>query len=87
MLKFCVVLYLFSYVAHFSSLGQNLKTSTYVWEIIFAISISIIGLVLFSLLIGNMQVLLDFHFPLKYLLLVRILYGTFNKQYCTVLDA
>ncbi|XP_022871445.1 cyclic nucleotide-gated ion channel 1-like [Olea europaea var. sylvestris] len=38
-----------------SSLGQNLKTSTYVWEIIFAISISIIGLVLFSLLIGNMQ--------------------------------
>lgn len=38
-----------------SSLGQNLKTSTYVWEIIFAIFISIIGLVLFSLLIGNMQ--------------------------------
>ncbi|KAB2600822.1 cyclic nucleotide-gated ion channel 1-like [Pyrus ussuriensis x Pyrus communis] len=38
-----------------SSLGQNLKTSTYVWEIIFAVSISILGLVLFSLLIGNMQ--------------------------------
>ncbi|KAI4355221.1 hypothetical protein L6164_004012 [Bauhinia variegata] len=38
-----------------SSLGQNLKTSTYVWEIIFAISIAIIGLVLFALLIGNMQ--------------------------------
>ncbi|KAM2483458.1 hypothetical protein ACFX1W_041088 [Malus domestica] len=38
-----------------SSLGQNLQTSTYVWEIIFAVAISIFGLVLFSLLIGNMQ--------------------------------
>ncbi|XVF33181.1 hypothetical protein REPUB_Repub17cG0146500 [Reevesia pubescens] len=38
-----------------SSLGQNLKTSTFVWEIFFAIAISIGGLVLFSLLIGNMQ--------------------------------
>ncbi|KAK7338053.1 hypothetical protein VNO77_18650 [Canavalia gladiata] len=38
-----------------SSLGQNLKTSTYVVEIAFAIFIAIFGLVLFSLLIGNMQ--------------------------------
>ncbi|CAA0831368.1 Cyclic nucleotide-gated ion channel 1 [Striga hermonthica] len=38
-----------------SSLGQNLKTSTFVGEILFAIFISIVGLVLFSLLIGNMQ--------------------------------
>ncbi|KAL5572094.1 hypothetical protein UlMin_021691 [Ulmus minor] len=38
-----------------SSLGQNLNTSTFVGEIIFAVSISIFGLVLFSLLIGNMQ--------------------------------
>lgn len=38
-----------------SSLGQNLKTSTFVWEIIFAVFISIFGLVLFALLIGNMQ--------------------------------
>ncbi|OWM70388.1 hypothetical protein CDL15_Pgr027344 [Punica granatum] len=38
-----------------SSLGQNLKTSTYVWEIVFAVGISIFGLVLFALLIGNMQ--------------------------------
>ncbi|XP_024996086.1 cyclic nucleotide-gated ion channel 1 [Cynara cardunculus var. scolymus] len=38
-----------------SSVGQNLKTSTYVPEILFAIFISIIGLVLFALLIGNMQ--------------------------------
>ncbi|GKV44393.1 hypothetical protein SLEP1_g51583 [Rubroshorea leprosula] len=38
-----------------SSLGQNLQTSTFVGEIIFAVFISIVGLVLFSLLIGNMQ--------------------------------
>ncbi|KAJ1429497.1 RmlC-like jelly roll fold [Sesbania bispinosa] len=38
-----------------SSVGQNLKTSTYVWEIIFAIFIATFGLVLFALLIGNMQ--------------------------------
>ncbi|GLT71977.1 hypothetical protein SLA2020_439540 [Shorea laevis] len=38
-----------------SSLGQNLKTSTFVEEIFFAVSISIAGLVLFALLIGNMQ--------------------------------
>ncbi|KAE8660505.1 Cyclic nucleotide-gated ion channel 1 [Hibiscus syriacus] len=38
-----------------ASLGQNLKTSTFVWEVLFAIVISIGGLVLFSLLIGNMQ--------------------------------
>lgn len=38
-----------------SSLGQNLKTTTYVGEIIFACFIAIFGLVLFSLLIGNMQ--------------------------------
>ncbi|GLU24388.1 hypothetical protein SLE2022_403280 [Rubroshorea leprosula] len=42
-----------------SSLGQNLKTSTYVWEICFAVLISISGLVLFSLLIGNMQTYLQ----------------------------
>lgn len=38
-----------------SSLGQNLKTSTFIEEIFFAVFISIFGLVLFSLLIGNMQ--------------------------------
>ncbi|KAF9600996.1 hypothetical protein IFM89_014981 [Coptis chinensis] len=42
-----------------SSLGQNLAASTYVWEILFAVSISIFGLVLFSLLIGNMQTYLQ----------------------------
>ncbi|KAF2284639.1 hypothetical protein GH714_028714 [Hevea brasiliensis] len=38
-----------------SSLGQNLSTSTYVGEISFAIIVAILGLVLFALLIGNMQ--------------------------------
>ncbi|KAI4355227.1 hypothetical protein L6164_004020 [Bauhinia variegata] len=38
-----------------SSLGQNLQTSTFIWEIFFAIFISIFGLVLFSVIIGNMQ--------------------------------
>lgn len=42
-----------------SSLGQNLQTSTYVWEILFAVFISISGLVLFSFLIGNMQTYLQ----------------------------
>ncbi|KAI3983309.1 hypothetical protein MKX01_013376 [Papaver californicum] len=42
-----------------SSLGQNLLTSTYVGEICFAIVIAILGLVLFGLLIGNMQTYLQ----------------------------
>ncbi|KAK9158415.1 hypothetical protein Scep_004989 [Stephania cephalantha] len=42
-----------------SSLGQNLMTSTYVGEISFAIVIAIVGLVLFALLIGNMQTYLQ----------------------------
>ncbi|KAF9596264.1 hypothetical protein IFM89_008499 [Coptis chinensis] len=42
-----------------SSLGQNLLTSTFVGEICFAILIAILGLVLFALLIGNMQTYLQ----------------------------
>ncbi|GLU02505.1 hypothetical protein SLE2022_197540 [Rubroshorea leprosula] len=42
-----------------SSLGQNLATSTYVGEIIFAIIVAILGLVLFALLIGDMQTYLQ----------------------------
>lgn len=42
-----------------SALGQDLETSTYVWEICFAVSVSISGLVLFSFLIGNMQTYLQ----------------------------
>ncbi|CAG7902418.1 unnamed protein product [Brassica rapa] len=42
-----------------SSLGQNLATSTYVGEIIFAVVMATLGLVLFALLIGNMQTYLQ----------------------------
>ncbi|PKA57351.1 Putative cyclic nucleotide-gated ion channel 18 [Apostasia shenzhenica] len=42
-----------------SSYGQNLATSTYIGETSFAILICIIGLVLFSHLIGNMQTYLQ----------------------------
>ncbi|MED6124333.1 Cyclic nucleotide-gated ion channel 1, variant 2 [Stylosanthes scabra] len=38
-----------------SSLGQNLQCSTYVWENVFAIFIALLGLILFSSLIGIMQ--------------------------------
>ncbi|OIT22521.1 cyclic nucleotide-gated ion channel 1 [Nicotiana attenuata] len=38
-----------------SSLGQGLNTSDFVGEILFAVFICILGLILFSLLIGNMQ--------------------------------
>ncbi|KAG6629437.1 hypothetical protein CIPAW_14G084600 [Carya illinoinensis] len=42
-----------------SSLGQNLSTSIYVGEIVFAIIVATLGLVLFGLLIGNMQTYLQ----------------------------
>ncbi|KAM1407460.1 hypothetical protein ACFX2F_002041 [Malus domestica] len=42
-----------------SSLGQGLKTSTYVWEVCYAVFVSLSGLVLFSSLIGNMQTYLQ----------------------------
>ncbi|KAJ7972395.1 Cyclic nucleotide-gated channel [Quillaja saponaria] len=42
-----------------SSLGQNLSTSIDVGEINFAIIIAVLGLVLFALLIGNMQMYLQ----------------------------
>lgn len=38
-----------------SSLGQNLSTSTFIGEIVFATLISISGIVLFALLVGNIQ--------------------------------
>ncbi|XP_049366622.1 cyclic nucleotide-gated ion channel 1-like [Solanum verrucosum] len=44
-----------------SSLGQNLKTGTFDGDIIFAIVISLIGLIFFSLIIGNMQKLMQFN--------------------------
>ncbi|KAK7312578.1 hypothetical protein VNO77_36531 [Canavalia gladiata] len=42
-----------------SSLGQSLLTSTFVGEIMFAIVVATLGLVLFALLIGNMQTYLQ----------------------------
>ncbi|CAN6705922.1 unnamed protein product [Malus baccata var. baccata] len=39
-----------------SNFGTNLVTSTYVWENLFAILISVIGLLLFIYLIGNVQI-------------------------------
>ncbi|XP_059636984.1 cyclic nucleotide-gated ion channel 17-like [Cornus florida] len=42
-----------------SSYGQNLSTSTFIGEILFAILIAILGLVLFAHLIGNMQTYLQ----------------------------
>ncbi|KAM1070346.1 hypothetical protein ACFX1X_002187 [Malus domestica] len=38
-----------------SNYGTNLTTSTYVWENVFAIFISVVGLLLFYYFIGNMQ--------------------------------
>ncbi|KAK2423351.1 cyclic nucleotide-gated ion channel [Trifolium repens] len=46
-------------LCNLSSVGQNLKTSTYTGDIIFAIFIAVFGLVLFALLIGNMLVILS----------------------------
>ncbi|OAY62606.1 putative cyclic nucleotide-gated ion channel 6 [Ananas comosus] len=42
-----------------STLGQGLQTSTYPGEVIFSIAIAILGLILFALLIGNMQTYLQ----------------------------
>ncbi|MCO5556974.1 hypothetical protein L7F22_010529 [Adiantum nelumboides] len=42
-----------------STLGQGLETSSYVGEVVFSISIAIIGLTLFARLIGNMQTYLQ----------------------------
>ncbi|KAF6155671.1 hypothetical protein GIB67_007108, partial [Kingdonia uniflora] len=54
-----------------SSLGKSLSTSTNVGEICLAIIIAILGLVLFALLIGNMQVL-----PIHCLVVKMQLYET-----------
>ncbi|KAK8357151.1 hypothetical protein V6Z12_A05G400200 [Gossypium hirsutum] len=42
-------------IRNLSSYGQNLETTIYIWENVFAIAICLLGLVLFALLIGNMQ--------------------------------
>lgn len=40
----------------YSALGQNLKTSNSVGDIVFALIICVSGLLLFAVLIGNIQV-------------------------------
>ncbi|KAL9247067.1 hypothetical protein vseg_020538 [Gypsophila vaccaria] len=42
-----------------STLGQGLQTSTYPGEVLFSIALAISGLILFALLIGNMQTYLQ----------------------------
>ncbi|KAI4335544.1 hypothetical protein L6164_014182 [Bauhinia variegata] len=42
-----------------STLGQGLQTSTYPLEVLFSIALAILGLILFALLIGNMQTYLQ----------------------------
>ncbi|KAH9310210.1 hypothetical protein KI387_038121, partial [Taxus chinensis] len=42
-----------------STLGQGLQTSKYIGEVIFSIVLAILGLILFALLIGNMQTYLQ----------------------------
>ncbi|XP_077253881.1 putative cyclic nucleotide-gated ion channel 5 [Tasmannia lanceolata] len=42
-----------------STLGQGLQTSTYPGEVLFSIALAIFGLILFALLIGNMQTYLQ----------------------------
>jgi len=43
----------------YSTLGQGLQTSTYPGEVLFSIAIAVAGLLLFALLIGNMQTYLQ----------------------------
>ncbi|XVF89275.1 hypothetical protein PTKIN_Ptkin19aG0116900 [Pterospermum kingtungense] len=45
--------------SHCSALGQGLKTSTYPGEVIFSVALAIFGVILFALLIGNMQTYLQ----------------------------
>lgn len=49
--------YIFFSLVNFSSYAQSLAISTYIGETLFAVLISILSLVLFAHLIGNMQVL------------------------------
>ncbi|XP_021721351.1 putative cyclic nucleotide-gated ion channel 8 [Chenopodium quinoa] len=55
--KFCYCLWWG--LQNLSTLGQGLQTSTYPGEIIFSICLAISGLILFALLIGNMQTYLQ----------------------------
>ncbi|KAG0447929.1 hypothetical protein HPP92_028081 [Vanilla planifolia] len=55
--KFCYCLWFG--LQNLSTLGQGLITSTYSGEVVFSIALAILGLILFALLIGNMQTYLQ----------------------------
>lgn len=55
--KFCYCLWWG--LQNLSTLGQGLQTSTYPGEVLFSIALAIFGLILFALLIGNMQTYLQ----------------------------
>ncbi|XP_020588369.1 probable cyclic nucleotide-gated ion channel 5 [Phalaenopsis equestris] len=55
--KFCYCLWFG--LQNLSTLGQGLVTSTYPGEVFYSIALSILGLILFALLIGNMQTYLQ----------------------------
>ncbi|KAI4331177.1 hypothetical protein MLD38_029387 [Melastoma candidum] len=55
--KFCYCLWWG--LQNLSTLGQGLQTSTYSGEVLFSIALAISGLILFALLIGNMQTYLQ----------------------------
>lgn len=42
-----------------STLGQGLQTTKYIGEVVFSITLAVLGLILFALLIGNMQTYLQ----------------------------
>ena len=47
------------FLCFYSSSGQNLQVSNYMGDVFFAVFIAILGLVLFALLISNIQVIHD----------------------------
>ena len=63
-------------LAVYSTLGQGLQTSIYPGEVIFSIALAILGLILFALLIGNMQVIEDlFCFIYLFFLFIDLIFG------------
>ncbi|XP_030942479.1 cyclic nucleotide-gated ion channel 1-like isoform X2 [Quercus lobata] len=72
-----------------SSFGSNLQTSSYIWENIFALGISIFGLLLFLYFIGNLQlkIIKDSGLAKHESLLLKIcdsLQPMFYNKYCYI---
>lgn len=62
----------------YSSLGQNLRTSSYIWENFFAVLVILSGLMFFLYLIGNMQVCIIYTSGIK---LIIIYLNVIYKNY------